>query len=239
MNGESAEGEVPADDGRYLPVRREAVAPPRRKATANGGRRRVFTAVVLVWVVVVITVPALTLRSPAKNASGATATEAQVSAGRRSARDGPLTESPPRPPDPTTTLPDPVAYARLGLPVPDLSLPAPLINPVRSAPGVDTPWETSPSTQVPPVTASTVQVLNQVVGVDVSRSDEEPTTTSTASGQAEVAGATEVPPASHTGTLARTGLEPWVLMLLAAGSLLVVVGATFVGLARRRRALTQ
>ena len=50
VSGEHTNGEVPVDDGRYLPIRREVVAPPRRRATTAGGRRRLFTLIVLVWV---------------------------------------------------------------------------------------------------------------------------------------------------------------------------------------------
>ncbi|HEY5154624.1 MAG TPA: hypothetical protein VIJ47_07820 [Acidimicrobiales bacterium] len=219
---------------RHLPIRREAVAPPRRGAPVRR-RRRAFTAVVLVWVVLVIAVPALALRSPSSPADGRTATMRPATPGGLEVATGPLTESPPRPPAPTTTLPDPVAYARLGLPVPDLSVAPPQIMSLRRTPGVDAPFETPPPTAVPPVTAPPVQVLNQTVGVEVRRTDTPTTTaatTPTTGAGAEVAGATATPSHTSSGTLARTGLEPWVLALVGVG--LVALGGLAVWLSRRR-----
>ncbi len=181
MTNEHAEEEVPADGGRHLPIRREEVAPPRRGATSPLGRRRLFTVVVLAWVVVVITVPALALRSSSSSSDSAPKART-LTLGPDKWRNEPYTESPPVSAQPTTTLPDPATYARLGLPVPSFFVPPPQVIPLTSnqatsTPGVDSPWETSPTTEVPPVTAPPVQVLNQIVGVDVSRTDTSSTST--------------------------------------------------------------
>ena len=50
-----------------------------------------------------------------------------------------------------------------------------------------------------------------------------------------MAGATEVPTSSQSGSLARTGLAPWVLTLVAVGIALVIAGAMLLLISRRRR----
>ena len=220
-----------ADD--CLPVRREVMAPPRRPAITSSGRRRGFTFVVLGWVVVVITVPLIALRGPPDRREDSATTGGSQSEQFGGGFTGPFTQSPPARPDPTTTLPDPVAYARLGLPIPDLSVPPPEVRPLGATPGVDAPWESPPPTQASPATSSTIQVLTQVVGVEVSRTDQTKSGPA-ASESAEVADKTVNRSSGGEGPLARTGLEPWVLLLLVLGAVLILLGAVLVLLARRR-----
>ncbi len=51
-----------------------------------------------------------------------------------------------------------------------------------------------------------------------------------------MAGATEGSGTPHSGNLARTGVESWVLILIVIGVLLIVVGAAVWAVSRRRRA---